>query len=281
MTIDWTKPVETTEDPPRPVMILYALGNDTPYGFVVYNETGKYTDEFWTMTDDNRRGIRNVPKPKPAPVLREAWVCLYHSGSIHTHREGHMDDCDAAAEKHGRVECRRITWMSDGSPVPGGSPDSHRQGMDDGLAEVEEVRDERDKLQTANVRLLGEVSALTAETERLRNSEIASSNTIANLMNDLEDLDTTIDAMEPIMNLVLDWDRVAAPWTCSPLRTLVKTYRDTQAKPAPRADATSLTEEPTKSCSSCRNYHTPMGCTHPQRTYWPRCGAKYAEWEPK
>ncbi|RAU21062.1 hypothetical protein CU669_15000 [Paramagnetospirillum kuznetsovii] len=122
MTIDFTNPVETTETPPRPVMVLYALGNDTPYGFVVYNVTKTATDEFWLMTDENRPDIRNVPAK---PVLIEGWSNVmsfgerhgslpFSMGRVYPTRElaaAYLDDDDCY------VTTIKVAWHSDGSPV--------------------------------------------------------------------------------------------------------------------------------------------------------------------
>jgi len=51
--------------------------------------------------------------PKPEPVLREAWVSLYEDGCCYANLQ------EVNASGNGRVECRHIVWMSDGSPVPG------------------------------------------------------------------------------------------------------------------------------------------------------------------
>jgi hypothetical protein len=56
--------------------------------------------------------------PKPEPVLREAWVNLYPRGLDGTF--GSKAFADEHADDRNRIECRRIAWMSDGSPVPGG-----------------------------------------------------------------------------------------------------------------------------------------------------------------
>lgn len=124
-TIDWTKPVETTEDPPRLVTVLYALGNDTPYGFVVFNITREHADEFWIMTDENRPTLRNVapPKPKPEAVRQEGWVKLYAqdgqwpttSSSVFTSE----DDARESVTMREPLAVCKVAWMSDGSPVPG------------------------------------------------------------------------------------------------------------------------------------------------------------------
>lgn len=123
MTIDWTQPVETTEDPPRPVRVLF-----DPRGVA---SAADMDGQLWWVTVDGdaiyRVGggqitLRNVPPPKPEPVLWESWCLLTRDGVVVAHAdedEADMEMTSSAAGFHTFVEKRRIAWMSDGSPVEG------------------------------------------------------------------------------------------------------------------------------------------------------------------
>jgi hypothetical protein len=121
MTIDWTKPVETTEDPPRPVRVLSPHGPDEHYPIVFAIEgcrgieIAKRNGE---VLGEPPMHLRNVAPPKPEPVLREAWVNCYDpkrfDPGVHPTKD--------AAERYARSwreACLKVAWMSDGSPVPG------------------------------------------------------------------------------------------------------------------------------------------------------------------
>ena len=68
MTIDWTQPVETTEDPPRPVRVLATDIDDT------LHPVGVWYPDAWKMVRYRIDGctgarfptLRNVAPPKPA-----------------------------------------------------------------------------------------------------------------------------------------------------------------------------------------------------------------------
>jgi hypothetical protein len=120
MTIDWTHPVETTEDPPRPVRVLATdLKSKYCVAGVVTNSKGDDNVLFSTMDGFVLGGpaLRNVPPPKTEPVLMEGWVNLYSGRDIKGTVQCTKREADDIA-REGRVECRRIAWMSDGSPVP-------------------------------------------------------------------------------------------------------------------------------------------------------------------
>ena len=124
--IDWTKPLETTEDPPRPVRVLAIdiqdAYKDHPVAayFPMVDNRGGYVA--WYRLDGTSGGsgirLRNVA---PKPVRHEAWVNLYVDGVVGAHRYKEMAD-KHATNGYGeidpdRVECRRIVWHSDGSPA--------------------------------------------------------------------------------------------------------------------------------------------------------------------
>jgi hypothetical protein len=118
--IDWTKPVETDEDPPRPVRVLCtdfkAKGFPTmcavDYGD--YEMHALFSNEGWDTQKVMR--LRNVA-PKPEPVLLEAWVNCYAPDNIIGHAT--REEADRKGRPEARKACLRVAWMSDGSPVPG------------------------------------------------------------------------------------------------------------------------------------------------------------------
>jgi hypothetical protein len=80
-------------------------------------------------------GLRNVPPPKPEPVLREAWLHLYEDGRAVMY----LSEPATASRLGTLIECRRIAWMSDGSPVPA-SPEQFDQMRE--MAKLIQDRDE-------------------------------------------------------------------------------------------------------------------------------------------
>ena len=117
-TIDWTQPVETTEDPPRPVRVL---ATDRPGDFhvVVMHTDGAISTHTLHGTPIYEGGcrLRNVAPPKSEPVMIDFWINLYPTFSGLPFGTEEQANSNATAN---RVECRRVAWMSDGSPVPGG-----------------------------------------------------------------------------------------------------------------------------------------------------------------
>lgn len=113
--IDWTKPVETDEDNPRPVRVLCTDGPNRSYPVQVIcgnmaQSTGYSHDGRSSYGLERHVPLRNVA---PKPVRYEGWVVLYNDGSIcASKRENATDFVD-----NDRVETRRIVWHSDGSPV--------------------------------------------------------------------------------------------------------------------------------------------------------------------
>ena len=121
MTIDWTKPVETTEDPPRPVRVLET---DHPGKYPVIVSVPNPLIGGWSFADIGLDGtrpnlgvtLRNVPPPKPDPVLHVKWCLLEIDGTLLDYE----DEAEARSYQDDKTaECRRIAWMSDGSPVEG------------------------------------------------------------------------------------------------------------------------------------------------------------------
>lgn len=101
MDIDWTKPVETDEENPRPVRIAFD-SDGVPW--------------FGVAGDDDRIPLYRIRNVVPKPVSYSTWVNLYADGFANAWPT--KFDADEGALSN-RVECRRIVWNSDGSPVYG------------------------------------------------------------------------------------------------------------------------------------------------------------------
>ena len=123
--IDWTQPVETTEDPPRPVRVLATDRPNSNHPIVVMRDDGQifavgldgdgipqlFKNGTWgTVT------LRNVPPPKPKPVLHEAWVWWNSAGKATVSLN---EEWCIHQKTRERGVYTRAAVMSDGSPVPG------------------------------------------------------------------------------------------------------------------------------------------------------------------
>lgn len=177
-TIDWTKPVEAKINGKyRPAMMLYELGNDAPYCFavtVIANITAMFS-----MNDPEAKTLRNVAPPKPKPVLLEGWLNLYQDKSLKGTLCATKREADDVARED-RVECRRIAWMSDGSPV---EEDPVRYGVcetcvekavksaDEWRTKAEAIRVEVDRLRTDRNACLDQINALNNDIEDMRSGE--------------------------------------------------------------------------------------------------------------
>jgi hypothetical protein len=114
MSIDWTKPVETDEENPRPVRVLATdfKAKGFPYMCAVdygdYENHGLFSAEGWDTQRVMR--LRNV---LPKKVKREGWINVYQKGygSIYPTKE-------IAMEVRGRrnppaIDTIRIEWDED------------------------------------------------------------------------------------------------------------------------------------------------------------------------
>ncbi|CUW38814.1 protein of unknown function [Magnetospirillum sp. XM-1] len=122
MTIDWSKEIETTEDPPRPVRVLATDGKFRLPVIVEFPDGNVY---FYDLNGEAcptaLPALRSVP-PKPKPVLMEGWVKLYAndgqwpsaSSSVFTSE----DDARESVTMREPLAICKVAWMSDGSPVP-------------------------------------------------------------------------------------------------------------------------------------------------------------------
>ncbi len=171
--IDYTKPVETDTTPPRPVRIAKSFywGDEKvhlvemPDGLpLIFTDHGKNAPLGLSL--------RNVPPPKPEPVRYEVWISLYANGGTATT----LTNNTHPALGYEPVHCRRIAWMSDGSPVPG-EDDPVRYGVCETCVEkavkrCDELVAERDALKAELARMKAEaadyVRRMTAERDVLK-----------------------------------------------------------------------------------------------------------------
>jgi hypothetical protein len=275
--IDWTKPVETTETPPRPVMVLYALGNDTPYGFVVFNITREHADEFWLMTDENRPTLRNVAPPKPEPVMYERWVTVWGDGALYG------PFTSRPVEHMAGSQIIHFTWMSDGSPVPA-SPEQFDQMRE--MAALITERDrwkaecehwagtssswifERDALKAERDQWKAQCEAwaakatewteerdsLKAEVERLKARHTEDDTQIECLHASVSAFKDEVERMRPVVEAAIVWERHFTKLAADKLVAAVRAYLSTPKKTADEA-AANVTPmmAPHKTCNNCRH----------------------------
>lgn len=139
MTLDWTKPIESDEAEPRPVRVLASDFKSKGFPYMCAVDYGDH-EEYALFSAEGLdtlcvMRLRNI---KPKPVLREAWLNLYSDPKIHPTMQTTKRGADDVA-REGRVECRRIAWMSDGSPVDQEHHDSLE--WDELRSEVEAMRE--------------------------------------------------------------------------------------------------------------------------------------------
>jgi hypothetical protein len=163
--------------------------------------------------------LRNVAPPKPEPVMREAWINLYPRGLDGTFATKAF--ADEHADDRNRIECRRIAWMSDGSPVPA-SPEQFDQMREMAalITERDAIKAEVERLNKANLRLLGEIGQ-----------------------------------MRPVVDAAVAWtDEWLGAAKSMALREAVDAYQNTPKKTADEA-AANVTPmmAPHKTCNNCRH----------------------------
>ena len=118
MTLDWSKEIETTEDPPRPARVLATDGPCAKFPVIAVIGNAFHREFSVDGRQDEAAHViplrlRNVA---PKPVRHEAWINLYSDRNIKGTVQNTEREADDIA-REGRVECRRIVWNSDGSPV--------------------------------------------------------------------------------------------------------------------------------------------------------------------
>ena len=109
--IDWTKPVETDEKPPRPVRVLFDNDGEAQ-GFLIKNMYGETL--IWSLDcghairdGESAIRLRNVP-PKPRIVMERRWVNVWAGTSaVNRSRELADDSQDAYGT---RIACVEIDW---------------------------------------------------------------------------------------------------------------------------------------------------------------------------
>lgn len=156
MAIDWTKPVEGEFGDTRRRLypLMDALGD-----VIAVDDLSRV----WRLDSPDCPRLRNVA---PKPVRHEAWINLYADGQACAW--GLLEDATTAARAD-RVECLRIVWHSDGSPV---AEDCTGHGIPFeayGRQADEEGWEDQLRNSAALVSVLQEeLDALKAECERLR-----------------------------------------------------------------------------------------------------------------
>ena len=162
-SIDWTKPVETTETPPRPVRVLATdLAGLYPVIGIIRDSSG--SDFNWRFTYEGRTtttrrlvegdiALRNVA---PKPVLHEAWIALYDNGyrTVVSTQKGPFS-VEVAA-----VEVRRIVWNSDGSPVESSDLSEDEIELEFVKAELQKTSNLLDEMTLERDRLKCEIEAV-------------------------------------------------------------------------------------------------------------------------
>lgn len=248
--IDWTLPVETTEDPPRPVRVLCTdAGEQYPIVALISREPILFTKDGHEWPDGCGITLRNVPPPKPDPVLREAWVVFKEAPNCWVFTDyAHAKNC---ADANG-FPMARAAVMSDGSPVPG---DFH----DD--LEWTELTADRDNWKAEAELLANQNGMMQVEINRL-NSLLTEATTKA------EALEAEVDRMKPVVDAAVAWasqDQLGRlSHILSHIRKAVRTY---QSKQSPAA--------PVKKCDTCRHQNG-YGC---YRLVGPCTAAD--KWEPR
>ena len=266
--IDWTLPCETTETPPRPVRVLAtdACGEWPVVGMIdglVHRFTADGSPSSYSFTLRNVAPPKPCPTctnkpcvndgrfsesacfgfkpPKPEPVLNERWV------NLHRDFVGYTWSSRELADRHAgdRVECRRIAWMSDGSPVP-----------------VEENPVSPSPLTDLYNALTVEFDAVKAERDSLK-AEIARMNTaISDRTKLLDEAEDEIARMRPVVDAAVAWKqkegRVFPYMTSSKanaaLWEAVRAYQSTPKKTAAEAVANvAKMMGPVKTCNNCKH----------------------------
>lgn len=224
--IDWTQPVETTETPPRPVRVLATNVGEIcpvviglPDGSVVrFRLDG--TPYCTPLT------LRNVPVK---PVLHERWVNLYdtYAGSLYYSEKR----ANSEAGK-GRVECRRIAWNSDGSPV-----EDDRDPLCYGA-----LKDDRYNWKAKAEALQAEVGSLS------------SAGMIVHLNAENKDLLALVDWMRPVVGAAVAWvlPELRGSYSGDTQRLIeaVRAYQN--AKPATSDSHEAVVDAEVKNCTTCR-----------------------------
>jgi hypothetical protein len=220
MTIDWTQPVETTEDPPRPVRVLFDKDGRP--------EAVRIDCILFGLTENTIRlggklvTLRNVAPPKPEPVLMEGWLNLYSDQNIKPTMQDTKREADDIA-REGRVECRHVTWMSNGSPVPA-SPQQFDQ-----MREMAKLIQERDGWRAKAEDAL---SLLRTANDRV------------------ETLQVDMKRMTPVVDAAVIWERHFSHQAADRLVVAVRIYQQSPKKSA--AEAVAVAERPAKVwCCTC------------------------------
>jgi len=263
--IDWQKPVETCEDPPRPVRVLFDKDGKAIFGTL--NDSGPWHIQGGRILDNDLLWVRlrNIPEHKPEPVRHEAWLNLYGNGAFTKHHD--KDDAELCGVSSGRVECRRITWMSDGSTAPA-SPEQLDQMREtakliidrdqwqtkagEALLLLHEANDRCDNLMEALDQFMNECDGLRGDVERLNKAVRRFGQDANEEKKRAEVADDEIARMKPVYDAAMAFE--AMEWGSLPnvIERLISAVRAAQ-QGQPSAD-------PEKSCANCRNFKDNVAC---------------------
>jgi len=268
--IDWTQPCETTETPPRPVRVLATDVGDfspvvvaLPDGFVLrFNTDG-------TPYFGSHVSLRNVAPPKPEPVMREAWVNCYAPDNIIGHAT--REEADRKGRPDAREACLRVAWMSDGSPVPGedktaeykADRDWLSQKYQDMIAERDSLKAEVERLNKANLRLLGEIGQMRPVVD----AAVAYGNST--------DASTHNPTFVALMKATYAYQNTLKKTVGDVLAGIRKTFQAAADDPEPfGVPQKAAMMGPVKSCETCRHANPRRGC-------YRACGSELDLWEAK
>lgn len=224
MTIDWTQPVETTEDPPRPVRVLATdAGEQYPIVALISREPILFTKDGHEWPDGCGITLRNVPPPKPEPVLHERWATVWGDGAFYGPFKSRP------VEELNGSKTIRIAWMSDGSPVP--SEASGEEAPLIGLSDAEFRR------------LCDNVEApLIADRDHWKSKA--------------EALQAEVERMKPVVDAAVAWTNAEGNEAIILTgRALMDASRAYQSKQAPA--------EPVKNCTTCKHAEPNFVCRVP------------------
>jgi hypothetical protein len=256
MTLDWTQPVIDARDMDAdPLFDSQGRVQACRVGSVVYAQPAF-----------DKLGLRNVPPPKPEPVLREAWLVWNSEGGRYT-PFNIEDDARDLAERVGGVYARAAA-MSDGSPVPGAE------------ATALEIEAARDAWRTRCKQWAAKASEWAIEKDALKASLEEARCQRDDASARAEALQADVDRMKPVVDAAVIWERRFSQLSSDRLVVAVRAYQQTPKKNA--AEAVAKVVEmmgPVKNCKSCGALSHNACC---KKGMWSECiHSEYGNWEPR
>ena len=251
MTIDWTQPVETTEDPSRPVRVLATDAHGAwPVVGMLDGLVHRFTAE-GVSNCYNGITLRNVAPPNPEPVLREAWIVWNSEGGRYTPVNSEDDARDLAERVDGVYA--RAAVMSDGSPVPG-------EGHTNCWANYNLMTADRDQWRTQCEKWRTKAETLQASLEVARQQR--------------DDASVLIERMKPVVDAAVAYAKADNTFrrhaTYVVLHEAVRTYQSPKKTAAEAVANVAAMMGPVKNCTTCRSYvaHPCGDCTPDTKIYW-------------